>query len=132
PYQESRDLGGFILIDRISNETVAFGFVVAEPGAGRSLNPAEALCTADRLRQARNRLIGAPGTPDRRLWWSAVSWRLLSTAGLFGAALALTGRPGVSGVLALGDFALRPTLRGLHARLWQRHPSAALQDGAGI
>ncbi|GAU85244.1 sulfate adenylyltransferase subunit CysN [Bosea sp. BIWAKO-01] len=132
PYQESRDLGGFILIDRISNETVAFGFVAAEPGAGRSLNPAEALGTADRLRQARNRLIGAPGTPDRRLWWSAVSWRLLSTAGLFGAALVLTGRPGVSGVLALGDLALRPTLRGLHARLWQKHPSAALQDGAGI
>ena len=32
PYRECRDLGGFILIDRISNDTVALGLIVAEAG----------------------------------------------------------------------------------------------------
>ena len=61
-----------------------------------------------------------------------MSWRLLSTAGLFAAAFALTGRADLSAALALGDIALRPLLRALHAQLWRKGPGAALQDGAGI
>lgn len=131
PYATSRELGGFILIDRISNETVAFGFVLAGQGGEGAYAPEDPGLVA-RLRQVRNRLIGAPNTPERRLWWSAASWRLSSTAGLFAAALVLTRQPESAALLALGDLALRPTLRRLHARLWQKTPPAALQDGAGI
>lgn len=131
PYDDSRELGGFILVDRISNETVAFGFVAAEEGSRRIAAP-EVEGTLARLRQAQIRLTGRRGTPERRLWWSAVSWRVLSTAGLFAAAFALTGRADLSGALALGDIALRPSLRALHAHLWRKHPSAVLRDGAGI
>jgi sulfate adenylyltransferase large subunit len=130
-YEDSRELGGFILVDRISNETVAFGFVAAEEGGQRITVP-EIEGTRARLRQAQIRMIGRRGTPERWLWWSAVSWRVLSTAGLFAAAFALTGRADLSGALALGDIALRPSLRALHAHLWRKRPSAALQDGAGI
>jgi len=131
PYDDSRELGGFILVDRISNETVAFGFVAAEARPGRD-EPLPEEGAAQRFRSAAIRLVGRRGTPERRLWWSAVSWRVLSTAGLFAAAFALTGRPDLSGALALGDIALRPSLRALHAHLWRKHPGAALQDGAGI
>jgi bifunctional enzyme CysN/CysC len=132
PYAESHELGGFILIDRINNETVAFGFVEAgEGGARRSDGIGESGPIAQ-FRRSVIRLVGRPGTPDRRAWLAAVSWRLLSTLGLFSAAFALTGRLGVSAALALGDIALRPLLRSLHSRLWQKGPGAALQDGAGI
>jgi hypothetical protein len=66
------------------------------------------------------------------LWLAAVSWRLLSTAGLFLAAWAVTEQVGISAVLALGDLALRPLLRKLHALLWRESAASALQDGAGI
>ncbi|SEG78032.1 GTP-binding protein [Bosea lathyri] len=132
PYAESHELGGFILIDRISNETVAFGFVEAgEGGAKRSDGIGES-GPAAQLRRNVIRVVGRRGTPDRRAWLTAVSWRVLSTMGLFAAAFALTGRLGISAVLALGDIALRPLLRSLHARLWRKGPAAALQDGAGI
>jgi sulfate adenylyltransferase large subunit len=131
PYDDSRELGGFILVDRISNETVAFGFVAAEARPGRDLPEADDGVLA-RARRGAIRLVGRRGTPERRLWWSAVSWRVLSTAGLFAAAFALTGRADLSGALALGDIALRPSLRALHGHLWRKHPSAALKDGAGI
>ncbi|AOO82063.1 sulfate adenylyltransferase subunit CysN [Bosea vaviloviae] len=130
PYQENRELGGFILIDRISNETVAFGFVEAAAGAGSAGGAATGPLA--RLRQALIKTVGRSGTPDRRLWLAAVSWRLLSTAGLFLAAWAVTEQVGISGALALGDLALRPLLRKLHALLWRERAGSALQDGAGI
>jgi bifunctional enzyme CysN/CysC len=130
PYARSHELGGFILIDRISNETVAFGFV--EPGeeeARQSLGEDSALAQAKR---GIVRIVGRRGTPDRRAWLAAVSWRVLSTAGLFAAAFALTGNVPASLGLAFGDILLRPGLRALHMRLWRKAPIGALQDGAGI
>jgi sulfate adenylyltransferase large subunit len=130
PYVRSRELGGFILIDRISNETVAFGFV--EPGeeAVTGLPVDEGISA--RIGRVALRIVGRPGTPDRRRWWEGVSWRLASTAGLFCAALAVTGRVGLAAALALGDIALRPTFRQLHAKLWRAPVRDRLQDGAGI
>jgi len=130
PYARSHELGGFILIDRISNETVAFGFV--EPGeeaVQRAVGEGGALA---RTKRGVIRIVGRPGTPDRRAWLAGVSWRVLSTAGLFAAAFALTANAAASLALALGDILLRPGLRALHMRLWRRAPAGALQDGAGI
>ena len=130
PYARSHELGGFILIDRISNETVAFGFV--EPGEGdaqRAVGEGGALARAQR---GVIRIVGRPGTPDRRAWLAGVSWRVLSTAGLFAAAFALTANAAASLVLAFGDILLRPGLRALHMRLWRKAPAGVLQDGAGI
>ncbi|UZF93266.1 sulfate adenylyltransferase subunit 1 [Bosea sp. NBC_00550] len=130
PYAESHELGGFILIDRISNETVAFGFI--EPGEGdtqQAVGEGGALAKAKR---ALIRIVGRRGTPDRRAWLAALSWRVLSTAGLFAAAFLLTANATVSLALALGDILLRPSLRALHMHLWRKQPAGALQDGAGI
>lgn len=61
-----------------------------------------------------------------------MSWRVLSTAGLFAAAFALTANAAASLALAFGDILLRPGLRALHMRLWRKAPAGTLQDGAGI
>ncbi|WP_336813248.1 sulfate adenylyltransferase subunit 1 [Bosea sp. MMO-172] len=130
PYARSHELGGFILIDRISNETVAFGFV--EPGEGavqQAVGDGGALA---RTKRGVVRIVGRPGTPDRRAWLAGVSWRVLSTAGLFAAAFALTANAAASLALAFGDILLRPGLRALHMRLWRKAPTGILQDGAGI
>ena len=130
PYARSHELGGFILIDRISNETVAFGFVEpAEGEARQTVGEGGALARAQR---GVIRIVGRKGTPDRRAWLAAVSWRVLSTAGLFVAAFALTANVPVSLALAFGDILLRPGLRALHMRLWRKVPTGTLQDGAGI
>ena len=130
PYARSHELGGFILIDRISNETVAFGFV--EPGEGAVQQAVGKGGALARTKRGFIRIVGRPGTPDRRAWLAGVSWRVLSTAGLFAAAFALTANAAASLALALGDILLRPGLRALHMRLWRRAPAGALQDGAGI
>lgn len=131
PYVRSHELGGFILIDRISNETVAFGFVEADGDAKQPGAIGEGGVVA-RLRRNVIRIVGRRGTPDRRAWLAAVSWRVLSTAGLFAAAFALTMNAPASLALALGDILLRPGLRALHMRLWRKAPAGTLQDGAGI
>lgn len=131
PYAESHELGGFILVDRISNETVAFGFV--EPGGDAEQHGAIGEGgVAARFRRNVIRIVGRRGTPDRRAWLAAASWRVLSTAGLFLAAFALTANAPVSLALAFGDILLRPGLRALHMRLWRKAPIGTLQDGAGI
>jgi bifunctional enzyme CysN/CysC len=130
PYHRSRELGGFILIDRISNETVAFGFVEPEAGGRQGASSGEGV--TGRVGRAALRIVGRRGAADRRLRLEAASWRLTSALGLFAAAYALSGRTGLAAALALGDIALRPGLRALHARLWRGGPAGALQDGAGI
>lgn len=130
PYAQSHELGGFILIDRISNETVAFGFV--EPGEGAARQAVGEGGALARLRRDVVRIVGRRGTPDRRAWLAALSWRVLSTAGLFAAAFLLTANAPASLALAFGDILLRPGLRALHMRLWRKAPNGALQDGAGI
>ena len=130
PYARSHELGGFILIDRISNETVAFGFV--EPAEGEIR---QAVGEGGALAQTQRgilRIVGRRGTPDRRAWLAGVSWRVLSTAGLFAAAFVLTANAAASLALAFGDILLRPGLRALHMRLWRKAPAGTLQDGAGI
>jgi sulfate adenylyltransferase large subunit len=129
PYARSHELGGFILIDRISNETVAFGFVEADAQRAGSAHDAGG---AAPLQRELLRIVGRRGTPDRQRWLESVSWRLASTAGLFAAALALTGRVGLSAALSLGDIALRPLFKHLHRQLWHKPPRGQLQDGAGI
>ncbi len=130
PYARSHELGGFILIDRISNETVAFGFVESDKEADqRAVGDGGPLAWTKR---GIIRMVGRQGSPDRKAWLAAVSWRVLSTAGLFAAAFALTANAPVALALACGDIVVRPGLRALHMRLWRKAPAGTLQDGAGI
>ncbi|MBB4197922.1 sulfate adenylyltransferase subunit CysN [Rhodoblastus sphagnicola] len=121
-YRDNRDLGGFILIDRITNETVAFGMV------------------------APNRVEVEPPAPEE----NGVDWarlgkdlgeKLLPALGggvLIGLGAKLFGAPTATAVtLGLADAAFRPLVRGWYgdfrAALAKRGgDDEVTPDGAGI
>jgi len=127
-YTHSRELGGFILIDRLSNQTVAFGFVETH----KTQDKARSITEAGAVSRAVLRLVGWRGAQERRAWFEAASWRLASGLFVFAVVALSTGQWGLAAVLALGDIALRPLLKGLHARLWAKKAPPSLYDGAGI
>ncbi|CAN7222407.1 sulfate adenylyltransferase subunit CysN [Bosea sp. LjRoot90] len=127
-YARSRELGGFILIDRLSNQTVAFGFVEIRTARDKARSVTEAGAAG----RAILRLVGWRGAQERRAWLEAASWRLASGLFVFAAVALPTGQWALAAALGLGDIALRPLLKGLHARLWARKAPPALYDGAGI
>ncbi|WP_186419109.1 sulfate adenylyltransferase subunit CysN [Bosea sp. CS1GBMeth4] len=127
-YARSRELGGFILIDRLSNQTVAFGFVETRPKASNDRSAAE----AGAARRTVLRLVGWRDGQERRAWFEAASWRLASGFLVVAAVALPTGQWGLAAALGFGDVVLRPLLRGLHARFWARKAPSALYDGAGI
>lgn len=129
-YGRSRELGGFILIDRLTNQTVAFGFIAAEDASRPSAVVQGG--TVARAGRAALRLAGWPGADQRRAWLEAASWRLASGLLVFAAVALPTGRFALAAVLAAGDIVLRPLLRALHAKLWSRRSPPVLYDGAGI
>ena len=128
-YAQSRELGGFILIERLSNQTVAFGFIdeglPTQRGAGIAGQEPS-------LRRALVREFGRPGSARRRAFLSGLSWRAGSSLMLAGATIALGASEGLAATLAIGDFVLRPLAHRVHERLWRRDDAGALQDGAGI
>lgn len=133
-YRDSAVLGGFILIDRISRQTVAFGFMdadVADLPVGKSDELTRPLVNL------RDRLLGPSGSVLRRQRLEAVSWRL---AGALVLAVVMAGLDlplPVIGTVVLADLLVRPVLKVMHHHVWQtaRQPAPALSDldqGDGI
>ena len=105
-YRDNRDLGGFILIDRITNETVAFGLVDRQ-----SLLPPAAPEHTEATEQGGARSLHRIGAELRdKLAPAAASGVLVGLgAVLFGAS------PATGVMLGLADAALRPLASGLYA-----------------
>lgn len=120
-------LGGFILIDRRSNETVAFGFVrlSALPAPPPPLRRAMQWLSITLL-PVEHRVAGR--------FWPHASERLLQALISAGLVLAATQRPLLALSVIGADLALRPILMAAHAALWaRRQPKiGALIDGDGI
>jgi len=127
-YRRSRELGGFILVDRMSNQTVAFGFIETAIQEAPGTRPNGKARAAGRLA----RIFGWGHGQDRQAWQEATSWRLASGSLVFGALALATGRWEIAAVLAIADGVLRTLLRSVHARFWAKRHAAALSDGAGI
>jgi bifunctional enzyme CysN/CysC len=124
-YAASKALGGFILIDRATNETSAFGFV--EPTAGAQERPSpDDLAT---------RLLGPAGSTQRQTRLRRISWRLSSALAMLLIVGAFAGF-GWGAFAALADAALRPALGALHAKIWteaaRRRDAGLSMDGGGI
>lgn len=120
-------LGGFILIDRVTNETSAFGFVVVD----RMSQPAE----ESPITRLAARLLGPAGSTQRRGVAEAATWRIFSALAVAGGVFMLTSRPVFALLVGLADLILRPLARRLHDSLWRRASSrqdTALFDGGGI
>ncbi|HEY4042564.1 MAG TPA: hypothetical protein VGM32_12070, partial [Rhodopila sp.] len=115
-YSRDRDLGSFILIDRMTNQTVALGTV--EPNPPKQAN--------DNVLGARMlRLVGKPGSAQRENLWVAVRRKMIEAAGLFLVVATLAQNLWLALAVTAADFALRPVahrvaaLWGSAGALWQ-------------
>ena len=120
-FADNRSLGSFILIDRTTNETVAFGFVEPEP-----VQPADVVDEVvaeeqpSALLKVVETLAGPAGSPQRRERLIAASWHG-PAALIVGVIIGLITGSVLWGIVAAAvDFTLRPILRRGHAALVRR------------
>ncbi len=129
-YAEGPSLGGFILIDRRTNETAAFGFVSGDPA------PKLVSTRRDARRAVIETLLGPGAAESSRQAWSSASWRLASGAALGVGVFALSGAAPLAFAVAFGDVALRPLARAAHDAIWRtaiaRRADDPSLDGGGI
>ena len=118
-YARSRGTGGFILIDRLSNETAAIGLVekivaLPEPAAA----PGEAW----------------PALTGESSWRSlakAFCWRALGSLGTMVLALALTHDRALAAVIGGGEVLTKIAVFYLHERVWARVSFGLTHDRRG-
>jgi bifunctional enzyme CysN/CysC len=135
-YAENRALGALVLIDRITNQSVAMGVVLADEPSDPAINHirrTRVVATRSMVRSALNRMLG--GEWRERLG-PAVSWRF-GMAACFGLGIYLVTSNGLLAAgVALSDAALRPVLWRGHAALWRWWRARTLRglnlDGGGI
>ena len=133
-YSASHDLGGFILIDRLSNETSVFGFVLPDaPGAAAADAPQGFGAQVSRRLVS---LLGEAGSATRRERVTALSWRIVSAAIVCALVAILAGNALAGALAGLADIVLRPLGRRAHHALWTRFSAAPpvdlSLDGGGI
>ncbi len=122
PYATDRELGAFILIDPIGNDTLALGTVeqASMPGAGLTSRPAPA---APMARPA-SPTVAAPSR------WARVGERGLEALILGAVAAALSGNLGVGAAITAVAFGLRPLMARLTTLITQaRTPKGFEGDG---
>ncbi len=108
-YGRDRDLGAFILVDRMTNQTVALGTVQADrPKQANDNVPRDAVL----------RLVGASGTVQRWDFLTLVGRKATEAVVLF-LVVALFGRNGwLALAVTLADLALRPVADRMAAWGW--------------
>ncbi len=118
-YRENRETGGFILIDRVTNETVAVGMVQetnwtergAKIGLEASYSSMEGLPPPpyDVLRQTRFRSL-----------IKSLSWRVPGSLVTFGVAFAFTQDVKISAAITGAEVVSKIALYYVHEQLWTR------------
>jgi sulfate adenylyltransferase large subunit len=137
PYLENRETGGFILIDRITNETVAVGMVESAEASERG---ATAL-----LEASYSSMEGLPTPPpsmmsQKRVIAKGLSWRVFGSALTFLVVYGFTRDAGLSLSITVVEAAVKLAAYFLHERFWQRGSSepgragepSSPQDDAGL
>jgi sulfate adenylyltransferase large subunit len=125
PYRANRDTGGFILIDRVTNQTVAMGLIDdAAPGDAASgatdvrRRARDDLATADEKR--RIAWIDHPHEQPWRSLTKALSWRMTGSMDTFLLALLFTGNARVSAAIGATEIITKVVLYYFHERIWTR------------
>ncbi len=136
-YRQTRDLGGLILIDRITNETVAFGLVESGPDDEPQRSLAEKAHALGLF--VAGSLFGNPSEPLERSLADRLSWAVTGAIILGAVVYVISGNAALSFGVAAIDFVVRPVLRLFHRRLvlavldWRAlRKSEDLADGGGI
>jgi bifunctional enzyme CysN/CysC len=110
PYAANRDLGGFIVIDRLSNEVVGLGLVEAGEDETRDTPTQTAL----------RRWWANPRETVARSAAKAASWRIVGSGVTFGLVWALSGSATLAALVLAGEIAIKAALGFCHERLWAR------------
>jgi len=107
-YARSRGTGGFILIDRLTDETVAAGFVehIVPSGETPDLPP--------------ERWPALTGESPWRSLAKAFCWRALGSFGTVALAFALTHDRGLAAIIGGGEILTKIGVFYLHERVWAR------------
>jgi bifunctional enzyme CysN/CysC len=115
-YARNRALGGFILIDRLTHETVAFGLVdlnadtrAMEPKGGASVG-------VSRVR----RWLKSDGEQPRRSLLKAVTWRVTGSIDTFLLSWLFTRSAGVAAAISATEVITKLVLYYGHERIWAR------------
>jgi sulfate adenylyltransferase large subunit len=116
-YADSRDLGGFILIDRDTSATVALGLVSARNVAAAL--PADAAPAAS-APAGIGALITNPVESRWRSLAKAVTWRATGSVDTFVLAYLFTGQVKTAAAISVTEIATKIVLYFGHERLWQR------------
>ena len=120
PYEENRETGGFILIDRITNETVAVGMVKAVSAAIRaSAAPLADVSYASMEGVIPPREIARP-THGRSLL-KALSWLVPAGAANFLIVKAFVGDGALAAKIVGAEMVAMFALFYLHERFWTRY-----------
>ena len=134
PYKSDRDLGAFILVDRVTNETVALGVIDVVDPAATAFGQAHRAVGGWRP-LAERLLLGASVDPAGALVEEA-SWRVISAVGVGLGAGLLLASPVAGLFAAVADIVLRTPLRAAHRalmrRIRDRARTGAVSDGGGI
>ncbi len=124
-YRQNRELSGFILIDRLSNDTVALGLVegavdsgAGAGSAGEGAWPARLAAGAARL--ARRFAAWIDGTRERplRSIVKAITWRATGSVDTFVLSFVFTGNIRVSAAISLAEVGTKLVLYYVHERAW--------------
>jgi sulfate adenylyltransferase large subunit len=116
-YVDNRETGGFILIDRITNETVAVGMVTRAQSSERG---APALLDASYASMEGLPASEAAAPTRRRSLAKALSWRVLGSLLTFAVVLLFTRDAGLSLAVTATEAVAKIALYYAHERLWSR------------
>jgi bifunctional enzyme CysN/CysC/sulfate adenylyltransferase subunit 1 len=117
-YRDCRELGGFILIDRLTNETVALGLIdrplADDPPAANRVSAVAALASRLHgwLSQAREKPL--------RSIAKAVTWRTTGSVDTFILSFLFTGDAKISAAISGSEIFTKLALYYVHERLWAR------------
>ncbi len=140
-YRDSRLLGGFILIDRATMQTVAFGFVDSQADTRALDGPSAPAGGA--LRRASGLLARWRGPGVERPLRSlarAATWRLAGSIGTYLLVWLFTRSAGLAAAIAATEATVKLALHYAHERVWARirvglvagAPRSDSTDGGGI
>ena len=116
-YAETRALGSFILIDKLTNETLGMGVIdqSAAPAIAQDEGEPFARIGAGLLRLAAK--VGGPEVKGRVLWQN-LSWRAVSFIIVVAVVLGFIGHAGLALGAGVVDVLARALLRRLHEAAW--------------
>ncbi len=134
-YTSNKMLGGFILIDRFSNETAAIGMMTLSGDVNalvtQEISGATTLSATAQLRLRFEKMAGVAGSRTRWRFQAELAWRALTAVTLFVIAWAFSGNAGIAALIAAIDLIVRPLLYTLHRKYWMARWRAADTNDSG-